>query len=239
VATTPSAFPSVVVEQQARRRLEHARNAVVPLAELVVAAEHFAVAGELDEAADEQIQPAVVVVIEPHGARRPARCGDTGLVRHVGESSVAIVLIQDAAAVRRHEQVRKTVIVVITDGNAHPERAAGDTSRIGHVRECAVAVVPVERIFQRPFRFEEIARTAVDEIDVHPAVVVEVEERAPGADGLRQIPVRRHRVLVAPCDPALRCRHLFEQRARRFRRSGGPTCPPPYKRRHACDRSKS
>ena len=90
VATTPRALPSarwmsvppltsgeravaVVVKEGAGRGLEDARNAVEALAELVVAAENVVLQRELDEAAQEQIESAVVVVVEPDGAGRPVR----------------------------------------------------------------------------------------------------------------------------------------------------------------------
>ena len=52
-------------------RLEDARNAVKLAAEFVVAAGEVARRAVVDEAADEQIEPAVVVEIEPDGAGGP------------------------------------------------------------------------------------------------------------------------------------------------------------------------
>ena len=64
---------AVVVIERAGRRLEDARNAVEALSELVVAAEDVVLQRELDEAAEKQIELAVVVVVEPDGACRPVR----------------------------------------------------------------------------------------------------------------------------------------------------------------------
>ena len=52
--------------------------------------------GKFDELTNKQIQPAVVVVIEPDGAGRPSGCGHASLLRHVCESAVAIIVVKDA-----------------------------------------------------------------------------------------------------------------------------------------------
>ena len=63
--------------------------------------------------------------------------------------------------------------------HAHAElRAARDARLLGDVGERAVAVVLVERVLERRLRLVEVGRAAVDQEDVHPAVVVVVEERA-------------------------------------------------------------
>ena len=51
----------------------------------------FAVGG------DEQIGPAVVVVIADGDAHPEASAGHTGFFRHIGEGAVAIVLVQRVA----------------------------------------------------------------------------------------------------------------------------------------------
>jgi hypothetical protein len=205
---------AVVVEEQGGGGLEHSRDAVVPLAQLVVAAEDVLAEAELDEAADEEIEPPVVVIVEPHGARRPAGRGDSRLAGHIGECGVAVVAVEDAPAVRRDEEIREAVIVIVADRDAHPERAAADACFLGHVGERAVAVVSVQRVAQRLRRRVEVARAAVHQIDVQPPVVVEIEERAARAHRLRQVPLVGHRVLVHPCEAALRRRNLLEERRR-------------------------
>ena len=203
---------AVVVIEEARRRLEDARDAVETLAELVVAAEHVVRQRELDEAAQHQVEPAVVVVVEPDGARRPAGRGDTGFVGDVGEGAVAVVLVERAAPVGGDQDVWVAVVVVVGNGAAHPElAAAGDAGLVGDVGEGAVAVVLVERVLQRRLRLVEVARAAVDHEDVDPAVVVVVEERDAGPHRFRQVPVRGHRVFVDPRDAARARWNFLEQ----------------------------
>src|SRR5207248_1596010 len=62
---------AVIVEEQAGRRLEHSRNAIKLAAEFVVATGEMAVLSVIHKAANEKVQPAVVVEVEPDRARRP------------------------------------------------------------------------------------------------------------------------------------------------------------------------
>ena len=100
---------------------------------------------------------------------------------------------------------------------------------VGDVGERAVAVVLVEGVLQRRLRREEVGRAAVDHEDVHPAVVVVVEERHARPHGLGQVSVGRHRVVVHPGDAARRRRDFFEDRPdgakRRARAPAGRQTP--------------
>ena len=52
---------------------------------------------EVDEAADEQIEAAIVVIVEPDRAGGPSRRRYARFLRHIGESAVAIVVIENAS----------------------------------------------------------------------------------------------------------------------------------------------
>ena len=62
---------SIVVVEEVCGRTEDTGNAVVLLADFVVATLELVLARVVDEAADEQVEPAVIVVVEPDGARGP------------------------------------------------------------------------------------------------------------------------------------------------------------------------
>ncbi len=62
-----------------------------------------------------------------------------------------------------------------------PKCAAGYAGLFGDIGECAVAIVLVQRIANGFGRLAEIAGAAVDQEDIHPAVVVIIEESAAGA----------------------------------------------------------
>ena len=67
------------------------------VAGLLLAAVAIRSEAPFDVARDEQIEPAVVVVVEEAGAGAPAACRDAGALRHVGERAVAIVAIERVA----------------------------------------------------------------------------------------------------------------------------------------------
>ena len=70
-----------------------------------------------------------------------------------------------------------------------------------------------KRVSQRLFRRVEIARAAVDQVNVHPAVVIVIQESAAGAQAFRQITLRRLGVLVHPRYAAGLGRYFFEDGA--------------------------
>src|SRR5580704_2667523 len=165
---------AIIVIEPARHRIVDAGDAIPTLVRLQVAAEFVLGFVEVDEAADKEIEAAVVVVVEPDGAGAPAAGGDAGFGGDVGESTVAVVVIEDARGVLRHVNIRKAVAIVVANGDAHAVGVATDAGFLCDVSKCAVAIVFVERVAQRRIRIEEVALAAIDEINVHPAVVVVV-----------------------------------------------------------------
>src|SRR6266480_3259947 len=142
---------------------------------------------ELCELQNEKIEAAVVVVIEPDGARAPAGSGDSGFGGDIGESAITIVVVENTLSVLREVKVRKAIVVVIADGYTHAVGIPRDAGFFGDVGESAIAVVAVERVPQRMRRCVEVTLTAVDEVDVHPAVVIVVDEGAACAVRFGQI----------------------------------------------------
>src|SRR5580698_4798004 len=103
----------------------HAGDTVVALARLFVAAEFVLRFIEVDEPADEEIEPPVIVVVKPNGARGPTRSSHSRFIRDVGKRSIAIVVIKNAVAVLRHIQISPAIAIVIADGDTHAVAAAG------------------------------------------------------------------------------------------------------------------
>src|SRR6185437_12978269 len=104
---------------------------------------------EIHEAADEKIELSVVVVIEPYRAGGPAWRCDASFVRYIREGAVAIVVIQNAAAILRHVKIGETIGVVVSNSDSHSVAAAGNTGFVGDVGECAVAIVVIECVPKR------------------------------------------------------------------------------------------
>src|SRR5579863_891209 len=107
------------MKELARGRLLYVSLAIPALAGDRVAAKFVFGPIEFREAAYEQIQPAVVVIVKPHGARTPTERGNGGLRRHVGKRAISIVMIENAVRILRHVQIGKAVAIVVAHGNAH------------------------------------------------------------------------------------------------------------------------
>src|SRR5260221_124312 len=179
-----SAITVVVEEQTARRRI-NSWNAVKTFAGALITAELVLESIELDEPANEQIEFAVVVIVEPDCTGRPTRRGKTRFFSHVGKCSVTIVAIKNISAILSYVKIGQTVVVIVADRDAHAVATAGDTRLVGNVSERSVPIVSVERISQRRAWIEEVTLAAIHKVDVHPAVVVVVEKCAAGAGGFR------------------------------------------------------
>src|SRR6202035_5461209 len=122
---------------------------------------------------------AVAVIVDECAAGAPASLfsGDSGLLAHVGKSSVAVVVVENVLAVVSYEQIFEAVVVVVSDANALAPAAMAQSSSGGHVGKCAVAIVleqvrcgfvPSGKTFQSP---------AVHQKNVEPTVVVIIVER--------------------------------------------------------------
>src|SRR3954468_21720064 len=175
-----------MVEPTARGRV-HARDAVIAFAGALVAAEFVLRFVEFHEAADKQVEAAIVVVIEPHRTRCPSRTGDSGTRGDVSKRAVAVVVIENTSSILRHKKIGKAVTIVIADCDAHTVAAGSDSGALGHIAESAIAIVAIEDIAKRRLRIIEIALAAVDEVNVHPTVIVVVDEPAAGAGGLGEV----------------------------------------------------
>ena len=116
--------------------------------------------------ADEQVELAVVVVINERGARAPA-IGRTAYSRfrgHFVKLAVAVIMEKMIAAHRRDEHVGQSVIVVIPDRHAHAVEANVETRAGGDVGEMTVAVVVIERHRCRRFAVGNMTRATTVEL---------------------------------------------------------------------------
>ena len=162
--------------------------AVHPVAGLALAAERVVVVGQVVD--DEQVEVAVVVGVEEARAGAPflGAARDAGSCRDVREGAVPVVAEQGVGAQRRHIQIEVAVVVEIADGDAGlVARAIGVRRRRararGDVGERPVTVVVVQHV-RGP-------RRAVHEVHVRVAVVVVVDPRDAGAEGLEHALFRR------------------------------------------------
>src|SRR5581483_3226945 len=135
----------------------------------------------------------VPVIVEESAAGVPppfavARIGgDAGLLRHVGESAVAVVVPQHAVTPVSDEQVVPAVVVEVAGADALPPTGVRHARLHRDIGKGPVAVVLIEaadgRPARRPLRLE--ARP-VDEEDVEPPVVVVINKGTAAAGSLEQ-----------------------------------------------------
>jgi hypothetical protein len=142
---------------------------------------------------------AVAIVVQECAARVPAiQAGGSftrglrqaGALGNICEGSIAAVPIQHTITPVGHQEISISVVVVVSYATALAPAGAGQSGFDGHVSERSVAIVLIEpiggRVGSRPFRFKT---RAVDEEDVEPAIVVEVEECHTAAGSLEEEPV--------------------------------------------------
>jgi hypothetical protein len=111
-------------------------------------------------------------------------------------------VVQDASSILRHIQIGKTVAVIVAHGDALPVAAGSHARLLRDVGEGSIAIVAIERVAQGRIGIVEVALAAVDEIDVHPSVVVVIEKGAACPGGFRQVFLRRLAGGVYPGDVA-------------------------------------
>jgi len=194
---------AVIVKEPARGAFEERRDAVSPF--VVVAAENVLRGGPLDKIAYIDIELAVVVEIQPGGARAPALGVQSRLYSHVFEGAVTPVVVENHIVDSGDKQVGISVSVVIPCRDPVAEAPPGHSGFLCHIGEGAIPVIVIKRVSQRDFGLEELRFAAVYQIDVEPAVIVVIQEGAATVHGLRQIPLGRHAILVDPGNPGSRC----------------------------------
>ena len=154
---------------------------------------------------DVEIEQAVAVVVEPDRAVAVHPATEAGALGDVLEAAAVDVAEQREVAVAIDQHVLAAVVVDVAPDGAHRDAFAraievGEPGRGGDVLEGAVAAVAVERV--------GLAEPAVREVEVRPAVAVEVGDRDGGAErrdvGLdaRDLRVER-RALVDEADAGL------------------------------------
>ena len=80
----------------------------------------------VDVAGDEEVEPAVAVVVAPGCAGGPVAESDAGLLGNVGERAVVVVVVEAVLAEVGDVDVGPAVVVVVADGDAESPAVVGD-----------------------------------------------------------------------------------------------------------------
>ena len=166
----------------------------------VGAAEHVGLRRPPDVVADQQIEQAVAVVVDPR--RRGAEAGaaaEPGALGHVGEPAVAAVPEQAALADAGDDDVLVAVVVEVGGGRAHGVHRDAQSGLGRDVLEAGGAGIAEQP--QRRVRARRVVGEAgaAQQQDVLAPVAVGVEDRGAGPERLGQILAARRarRVLEA------------------------------------------
>src|SRR3984893_11802138 len=134
------------MKKPARHGRVNSRHTVVPFVGCTVAAKIVLLFAKVPKETYEQIEPALIVVVEPNRTGSPTGRADTGLLRDVGKSSVAVVVVQNAFSVVGHVEIGEAVVIVVAHCGTHSIAASGYAGFLRHVAECAVPIVVIEGI---------------------------------------------------------------------------------------------
>ena len=151
---------------------------------------------------DEQVQAAVVIVVEPSGGDGPHllsvqhRAAHAGFVCNIRKGAVVVVMKQLIPGYIGEKDVRPAVVVVVSDGDADAVALALHSGALGNIGVSAVAVIVEQAVpILRRLFLERWDGRAVDEVNVQVAVVVVIEERHAGEHGLGQVLIGRRAVV--------------------------------------------
>ncbi len=163
---------------------------------------------------DKQIEAAVAIVIAPGGAGVPGRGigqSHAGFLCNVGKCAVVIVVVEAVAAPVGHEDVGPAVIVVIGNGHAKAPAVVGDAGLLRNVGEGSIVIVVEEGgVRRRLFTGERVEGGPVHDVDVHPTIVVVVNEADAGALGLNNELLFRAAHFVGPDGEPGFCRVILK-----------------------------
>src|SRR5256886_17124266 len=97
---------------------------------------------------------------------------NVGLIGHISERSIAVVVIENVFSELRHKQIWKAIVVVVPPDTAQPESRSRHSGFVGNVGKRAVAIVVIERIANIDSTSIPVAR--VHKVDVGPTIAVKV-----------------------------------------------------------------
>src|SRR5579884_689394 len=136
---------------------------------------------------NKQIKAAVAIVIDKGaaGAEAGLRIPETRFFRDFRKCSVAIIAIKRVLRPTGDEDIFKAVVIEIADSYSIGVAGVKQTSILRDVGEGAVAIVFIEPVRGISGRIAP-TRTGQDE-EIHPAVVVVIDEGGPAAHGLDNV----------------------------------------------------
>ncbi len=136
---------------------------------------------------DEQVQVAIPVVVQEAASGSPARLGvqEPRRLRHVREGSVAVVPVEGVLPEAGAEEIFEAVVVVVPDADSGSPTHGTQAGLFRDIGERPVTIVLVEAVGRA--RRSAVEAGAREQEDIHPAVVVVVDERTAAARRLQDV----------------------------------------------------
>ena len=161
---------------------------------------------------DHKVHEAVVIVISKSCAHGPATVGNSCFLCYIGERAVAIVAVQNVAAVARKINVRPAIVVVVRYGAAHCITRSAYAGFIRHVGKRTVVIV----VIQCPTRLLSLQGLVhgrgIREVNVQPPVPVVIQQKDSATHGFDDV-LRHGRRIMRKVDARLFC-DVFQLRYR-------------------------
>ena len=182
----------------------------LPLA--IDAAEDVELRRPLDVVADQQVQKAVAVEIEPErGSAEALPPTQSGFLGDVHEVSRSGVLKQAVLADGGNQDIGEAIVIEVRHGHAHAVHFDCQAGTFGDVAESSVAIVAIQfqgaalALVTRPVH-------SIDQQNVQPTVAVVIQKGAAGTHGLGQILGAKSAAIVVEVD-ARGCGDVGERKA--------------------------
>src|ERR1700730_11276054 len=125
----------------------------------------------------EEIELAIVVIIDESGAGRPTRIADASFLRNVAEGAVAIVSEQMVWSQAGHVDIVPAIVIVIANRYSHPPSDVTDPGLVRYLGKRSVAVVVIKSAPRLLLRFHHVHRQRIHQVDVQVTIVVVIKER--------------------------------------------------------------
>ncbi len=181
--------------------------------------------------ADEKIEMAVAIIIEPKSGRAEGRAaGEPAGFGDIAKCAFTCVQEQAILPDAGDQDVRESIVVVISASDSHAVKFDVESGGAGNVRESSVAIVFVE-LQGRASALVAGPVHGVYEQDVRVAIRVVIEKSAAGAECFWKEFAAIGAAVVAEIDSSL-LGNVFQEK-RWLRRAGGARGPTWQKRRSA------
>src|SRR5688572_19367185 len=152
-----------------------------PPAELVVGPVCLYVVG------DEEVEKTVPIDVGEGAARAPERRSRAARLRDLREAPLAEVPIERVGTVVGDVEIDGAVVVVVAGAGPHAVLAMADAGLGRHVLELSIPAIAEQPVPGGGRHLRAGDGAAVHEKDVHPAVVIEIDEQPARSHDLREV----------------------------------------------------